>query len=407
MVQPVNRDATSKSHSGRQGHGEISAGASPSRGGTERLAYIDGLRGVAILSVLLYHVYARWPALAPLPYGNRYAGLFCWGWLGVELFFMISGFVIFQTLDRCASYLEFLRRRWLRLFPGMLAATLVIFATAPLIERPLGPPSLSAAIAGLTFIDPRFLAQLGPPNQILEGTFWSLFVEVKFYILAGAVYFTMGRRWALVALPLTFAAFWISHELGLPDSWGFLFDVAYWGWFASGALFAEWKRSGSRPVLASALIAGVIASALPVPGAREILAWTPLAGLPFMLLFASALLFRRVQQMLSHRSLLFFGLISYPLYLIHEQAVVGLSVRFSRGVEPGWLAGLMPPLPIAIVAAVAWCIAKKTEPIKARSKSPVPSWGAVTARSRPVWKFHGAEGSQRHARRPCRAELEV
>ena len=51
-----------------------------------------------------------------------------------------------------------------------------------------------------------------------------------------------------------------------------MFDVAYWGWFASGALFAEWKRSASRPVLAAALIAGVIASALPVPGAREILA---------------------------------------------------------------------------------------------------------------------------------------
>jgi peptidoglycan/LPS O-acetylase OafA/YrhL len=90
--------------------------------------------------------------------------------------------------------------------------------------------------------------------------------------------------------------------------------------------------------------------------------------------------------MLSHQWLLFFGLISYPLYLIHEQAVVGLSVQFSRGLEAGWLAGLIPLLAIAIVEAVAWCIAKKTEPAKARRRNEGLNlqWDPAMARSRPA-----------------------
>ena len=56
----------------------------------ERIAYLDGLRGVAIAMVLLFHAYVRWPEL--VPYGNAYSGRpwVAYGWLGVQLFFMIS-----------------------------------------------------------------------------------------------------------------------------------------------------------------------------------------------------------------------------------------------------------------------------------------------------------------------------
>ena len=64
-----------------------------------RIEYLDGMRGGAIILVFLFHAFARWPTI--VPYRNVYADISCvkYGWLGVELFFMISGFVIFMTVS--------------------------------------------------------------------------------------------------------------------------------------------------------------------------------------------------------------------------------------------------------------------------------------------------------------------
>ena len=72
----------------------------PSVPEANRIDYIDGLRGVAILGVVLFHAYARWTEV--VPYGSRYSDfvIFKNGWLGVYLFFVISGFVITMTLSR-------------------------------------------------------------------------------------------------------------------------------------------------------------------------------------------------------------------------------------------------------------------------------------------------------------------
>ena len=75
-----------------------------------RLIYLDGLRGLAILMVFFVHAFVRWPDL--VPYGNTYSNipLFQYGMFGVRLFFMISGFVILLTLEKCAEkYLQLYR----------------------------------------------------------------------------------------------------------------------------------------------------------------------------------------------------------------------------------------------------------------------------------------------------------
>ncbi len=171
-----------------------------------RIAFLDGLRGVAILLVLLFHAYARWPQI--VPFGDRFAGfpLFKYGWLGVELFFMISGFVILMTLEKCASFSEFIGRRWLQLFPAMLLCSLLVFYTESLFPaRPAGISSYRDLIPGLTFAESGIWARvLGSPQGVLEGAFWSLFVEVKFYIIFGALYFFLGRKAALIGLGLIF-----------------------------------------------------------------------------------------------------------------------------------------------------------------------------------------------------------
>jgi peptidoglycan/LPS O-acetylase OafA/YrhL len=167
-----------------------------------RQLHIDGLRGVAVCLVVIYHAYVRWPQLAP--FGDRFGvPPLAQGWVGVELFFLISGFVIFMTLERSGSYIEFALQRWRRLFPAMLVCTCIIVATAPwLPERPQGAISALNVIPGLTFIDPRWWALLRLDVAAIEGAFWSLFVEVQFYAIAGAVYFIAGRTAAIATLLL-------------------------------------------------------------------------------------------------------------------------------------------------------------------------------------------------------------
>ena len=65
---------------------------------SKRVDYIDGLRGVAIINVVLFHAYSRWTSIEPFEQSSFFTKIFQTSWLGVELFFIISGYVIFLTV---------------------------------------------------------------------------------------------------------------------------------------------------------------------------------------------------------------------------------------------------------------------------------------------------------------------
>ena len=113
------------------------------------------------------------------------------GGLGVNLFFIISGFVIFMTLHTCETFGEFIYRRWLRLFPAMGIATALIYGSASwLLERPVGAVTWRDTLPGLLFVDSWMVNKLLlGDSKVIEGAFWSIFVEGKFYVIFGALYF--------------------------------------------------------------------------------------------------------------------------------------------------------------------------------------------------------------------------
>jgi peptidoglycan/LPS O-acetylase OafA/YrhL len=340
-----------------------------------RLFYLDGLRGVAILLVVLFHAYVRWPTL--VPFGDTFAHVpfLQYDWVGVQLFFMISGFVILLSLEKSKNIADFLLRRWLRLFPAMLIATLLIFGTSHLItDRPAGPIDPLNAIPGLLFIEPGWLNYAFATHfRALEGPFWSLFVEVKFYALFGSLYFLFGARRAVSILFLLFAVavcfkfymirhphahaaiYWTNYALKRTSA-------EHFGWFTFGAAFYLYMCDRSRRTLSAAIVSAVVAVAF-FDGSHLVEKIPPAL---MIILFAASMMNEKVQRLLQHKAWLILGLASYPLYLIHENAVVSMTVQLGR-LCPSIPAALLPLGPIILLTCIAWTIATYFEPTLRRT----------------------------------------
>jgi peptidoglycan/LPS O-acetylase OafA/YrhL len=164
-----------------------------------RIDILDSFRFIAILIVILFHYYSRWtpPGYSQnfYPYGNTYAGYFQYGYLGVEFFFMISGFVILYTLEKSSTYHGFLLKRFIRLFPPILLCSIVTFLLINTLDKEnhfaIFHSTYLNFLPSLTFSLPRLWEDIMPGKNwdFIDGAYWSLHIEVAFYLLAGLLYF--------------------------------------------------------------------------------------------------------------------------------------------------------------------------------------------------------------------------
>jgi peptidoglycan/LPS O-acetylase OafA/YrhL len=143
---------------------------------------IDTFRGIAILLVVLFHFTARLPIEALNITENAPLPVF-FGWVGVYFFFVISGYCIFMTLERSETVGIYLARRISRIYPAFVAAVLILFVFGLVFEVPsvpeakfhVIPPGALDVVMNLFFI--------GEIGEWVDGSFWSIAVEVKFYLL--------------------------------------------------------------------------------------------------------------------------------------------------------------------------------------------------------------------------------
>ena len=336
---------------------------------SSRLHFLDGLRGLAILLVILYHAYSdTWDKFLPYHYLYHDFFLFKFGNYGVQLFFLISGFVITMSLEKCNDFGDFIFRRWLRLFPAMLIVSILILITAPFFSaRPFGIPYAEDLIPGLTFIEPELFRVIFHNHQkLIEGAFWTLFVEVKFYIVAGLLYFTFGQKKMITVLigmfliSTIFGLFQPHLPKGIEALIGTILhylNYQYYGWFAAGALFYRYITLKDLPSFFIGLIVALMS-------ARELdgfLSKSMIFATMLVLIFAISMHNHKLQELLSHKVLVTIGFISYPLYLIHENAMISMIVQLHH--EDNWIPGILLPLiPVLGIIIVAWLIARFLEP---------------------------------------------
>lgn len=271
-----------------------------------RLPEVDVLRGAAALWVMLSHYLPHWDEhLEPVPVIVPNA----FGIYAVQLFFVISGFVIFATLDRCNTVMEFCVLRFSRLYPAYWATLLFAVLIAVLLAG--NPLWLGGLLVNLTM----FQEFLRFPN--FDNVYWSLSVELAFYLNA-AWLFALGwhrRVHAIVSVWLVTACLWAlierpSRPLDSRDWLAILFALDFAPYFAFGILFYDTlRRSWSRSAAAIFLLAF---------GAEFLLAgWSGvIVALAVTLLFFAAL--QGYLAVLVCKPTLWLGAISYSLYLVHR-----------------------------------------------------------------------------------------
>ncbi|MEP5760220.1 MAG: acyltransferase family protein [Litoreibacter sp.] len=284
---------------------------------------IDGLRAIAVLSIILFHAGFSW---------------FGGGFVGVDVFFVLSGYLITDILLRDLenqqfSLARFYERRARRILPALFVVTLLCIPPAWLLMTPVQLQDFGQSLIGVAVFSSNIL--FWNESGYFEGAAelkpllhtWSLAVEEQYYILFPLL---LAALWRFgFAMVVTVLCFFLLASLGLsewgsrnlPDANFYLLPFRAWELLA-GALCAcvlrgtpGWK---SDPIAGLGLVM-IIASIFiydattPVPSFYAIL---PVGGACLVILFANS--GTRVAQLLSVNILVGIGLISYSAYLWHQ-----------------------------------------------------------------------------------------
>ncbi len=319
---------------------------------------LTGLRGVAALFVVFHHLYLREHLHVPLL--NTFAMR---GYLAVDMFFVLSGFVMalsygswFAGSWDLPTYLEFMKRRVTRLWPLHTAVVLAVLGMSAL-EGSWGfwPKMILANL---------LMVQGWGWSQVIVSPTWSVSTEMLAYALfplLAAMALHGGRRAAWVSAALAVAALvacvWLAPDRGagrrgvldIYDNWSVLPMLRCLGGFTLGlltfrALQTPWVAALARhPAAASGSALGVIM--LLVGGAPDGLVY---AGLPPLIasLFTGA---GPLQALLARTGPYRMGVLSFALYLVHIPTLDGMQRLV--GIDP------VVFIPVFAVTAAALTIA--------------------------------------------------
>jgi len=287
-----------------------------------RVYEIDLLRFLAALAVVFFHYtfsgYAA-ESMSIMPY-PLLASASKYGYLGVELFFMISGFVILMTAAN-GGVRMFLVSRIIRLFPAFWACCTITFLIVTVTGTPRFSASLNQYLINLTMLSEFF----DVPS--IDGAYWSLFVELRFYALVVAV-LALGK----IGQAQFFLAAWLAASIALEifpkGKLRYLLIADYAPYFIAGATyFLIFSRGASVTRYGMILISWILAqietirNSLPKIERHYNTNFNPYIVSGVISVFFIVMLLvslRRTGHIGRNKSWAVAGSLTYPLYLLHE-----------------------------------------------------------------------------------------
>ena len=314
-----------------------------------RFTELDGLRGIAALSVAIMHLTSGEKAFGRGVDGMPDFSIFQYG---VQLFFIISGFVIVMSLSRTASTRDFLVARGARLFPAYWVSLAFTLAVVVLLAPAL-TPAPAAILANATMMQ----RWLGVDD--VDGSYWTLFFEMNFYLIMA------GLHWAGLLdrlKPICLGAMLATVScLAIEAATGFALDerlrmavmLDFSCFFVVGIMLYLRYVGDADPVidvvLGLCLLAVALARVQPGPYVGHLAYVGLTAG--FILVIRMACL--GYGQWLNWPLLQFLGAISYALYLIHQYAGFAILRRLDvLGLPPLLASAVTLALMIAVAVAI-------------------------------------------------------
>ena len=307
----------------------------------ERLSSLDGLRGIAVLSVIAFHTLRVTGHEGPI--GLVVNRLQESAWAGVDLFFVLSGFLItgilLDTKTRRKYFITFFARRTLRIFPLYYAVLVIALLLVPFLIGPSRLPDLFPRLLANQFwlwtYTANYLQATGAHTLPGFGHFWSLAIEEQFYWFWPAMVYFLSRKrlfQVCIAVCLFSPVLRLILELEGVHDWGIRqytftrLDALLAGAVVSilirePELYEKLKRALTVAALLSAASLAVIAirnSYVPYEASETvILGYSCLAVLFASLVRSLATSRGRLSKMLSAPSLCWFGTYSYGIYIFH------------------------------------------------------------------------------------------
>jgi Predicted acyltransferases len=302
----------------------------------ERVPALDGLRGCAALFVLLFHFTMQLGDASGLP-TTALKTVFLFGWSGVDLFFVLSGFLITGLLlgaKGSSNYFRvFYARRMLRILPLYYFALFLLFTVPVVIRLPATAGFATPLRDQLWFW---FYLQnyhfLGPRFAGLSGPLWSLAIEEQFYLVWPFVVFVLPRKralWVCAGLVLVSLVYRIVARMVVPHLDTYNVTQARLDGLSIGSAIALIAAGphGLKPLkkyLPAAAGISLIAIAIagfdirgPHRPAFPILFFAVAVFYGCLLIVAVEPGYQRAAAILESRVLRFFGRYSYALYVVH------------------------------------------------------------------------------------------
>jgi peptidoglycan/LPS O-acetylase OafA/YrhL len=341
--------------------------------GKKRLVGVDLARFAAAAMVMVFHLaFWSWVPDVSTP-GSILKGAVSfpgfeiaswWGFVGVDIFFVISGYVIAYSAEQSSAF-RFLRSRVLRLIPAALICATITFAVASAIEWQPARELLQLYIQTIFFY---------PLGGWIDGVYWTLGVEISFYAIVFILLFLRRFDWiepimaaiGLASATTCFFFFFVLHRgVGvwwMSDRLLDLILVHHGMFFAVGVFIWAGVHRGWTPMRLTITVASAAGGTLSllesggemrhlyaVPGGAALPAiiWLLAIGLIVVSIYADRAISDRLSPRVL-RSIQVIGLATYPLYLLHD--VVGAATMRE-------IAEFGLPEGVALTAAVGSMIA--------------------------------------------------